>query len=327
MKAIVCTGYGPPEVLKIKEVKEPVPKKDEVLIKVYKSTVTAGDCRIISFTFARWFWLPGRFLFGFTKPRKDIPGWELSGEIEAIGNQVTQFAKGDYVFSYNKGVSFGGTNAEFKCLSEDRLVAFDPDKINFEEAAVIPIGGLTALYFLRKARIQKGQHVLIFGASGSVGTYALQLAKYFGAEVTAVCSTRNAELVRSLGADHIIDYTKEDFTRNAGSYDVVFDTVSKCSFSKCKNSLSRKGKFLTTDWPFLQALWRSIVGQKRIIIGMAPDRREDLEYLKKLVESSKITPVIDRTYPMEEAVEAYRYVDAGHKRGNVIISIRDHQGK
>jgi NADPH:quinone reductase-like Zn-dependent oxidoreductase len=321
MKAIVCTGYGPPEVLKIKEVKDPVPGKKEALIKVKMSTVTTGDCRIRSFTFARWFWLPGKFLFGFRKPRKAIPGWELSGEIEALGTRVTKFRKGDRVFSYNKGISFGGTNAEYKCLSEDRLVEFNPDKISFEEAAVIPIGGLTALYFLRKAKIQKGQKVLIYGASGSVGTYAVQLANYFGAEVTGVCSTRNLDLVFSLGSAHVIDYTKEDFTRKAQCYDVIFDTVSKTSFSACKNSLNKQGRFLTTDWPFLQALWKSIFGHKKIIIGMAPDRVEDLVYLKDLVEMGEIKAVIDKVFPLEEAVEAYRYVDGGHKRGNVVISI------
>jgi NADPH:quinone reductase-like Zn-dependent oxidoreductase len=325
MKAIVCTGYGSPEVLKLKQVMDPAPGKNEALIKVKMSTVTTGDCRIRSFTFARWFWLPGKFLFGFRKPRKDIPGWELSGEIEALGSQVTKFKKGDKVFGYNKGVSFGGTNAEYKCLAEDRLVEFDPDRISFEEAAAIPIGGLTALYFLRRANIRKGHKVLIYGASGSVGTYAVQLANYLGAEVTGVCSTRNLDLVTSLGAAHVIDYTKQDFTRKAQCYDAIFDTVSKTSFSACKNSLSKQGLFLTTDWPFLQAFWKSLFGQKKIIIGMAPDRVEDLEYLKDLVEMGEIKAVIDKVFPLEEAVEAYRYVDGGHKQGNVIISIHNNQ--
>jgi NADPH:quinone reductase-like Zn-dependent oxidoreductase len=321
MRAIVCTKYGPPEVLKLKEVNKPRPKNNDALIKVYASTVTTGDCRIRSFTFAKWFWLPGRIMFGFTKPRKEIPGWELSGEIESTGKNVKLFKKGDKVFGYNKGVSFGGTNAEYKCLSKDRLVKLDLAKISYEEAAVIPIGGLTALHFLRKADTRSGQKALIYGASGSVGTYAVQLAKYFGAEVTGVCSSKNFELVKSLGADNLIDYTKEDFTNQDQTYDIIFDTVSKTSFSHCKTSLKYKGIYLTVDWPFLQAIWTSLLGNKKIIIGMAPDRTEDLIYLKELVEMKKLKPVIDKSYPLEQAVEAYRYVDEGHKRGNVAIII------
>ncbi|MFC1731127.1 NAD(P)-dependent alcohol dehydrogenase [candidate division KSB1 bacterium] len=321
MKAIVCTKYGPPEVLQLKEVNKPSPKNDEALIKVYASTVTTGDCRIRSFTFAKWFWLPGRIIFGLTKPRREIPGWELSGEIESVGKDVKLFKKGDKVFGYNKGISFGGTNAEYKCLSEDRLVAINLAKLSYEEAAVISIGGLTALHFLRKGNIQEGQKVLIYGASGSVGTYAVQLAKYFGAEVTGVCSSRNFELVKSLGADNVIDYLKEDFTKKGQTYDIIFDTVSKISFSHCKSSLKQKGIYLTVDWPFLQVLWTSLTSNKKIIIGMAPDKIEDLIFLKDLVEKKKIKPVIDKTYPLEQAVEAYRYADKGHKKGNVVINV------
>ena len=321
MRAIVCTKYGPPEVLKLKEVNKPRPKNNDALIKVYASTVTTGDCRIRSFTFAKWFWLPGRIMFGFTKPRKEIPGWELSGEIESTGKNVKLFKKGDKVFGYNKGVSFGGTNAEYKCLSKDRLVKLDLAKISYEEAAVIPIGGLTALHFLRKADTLSGQKVLIYGASGSVGTYAVQLAKYFGAEVTGVCSSKNFELVKSLGADNLIDYTKEDFTNQDQTYDIIFDTVSKTSFSHCKTSLKNKGIYLTVDWPLFQTIWTSLTSDKKIIMGMAPDKIEDLIYLKELVEMKKLKPVIDKSYPLEQAVEAYRYVDEGHKRGNVVITI------
>jgi NADPH:quinone reductase-like Zn-dependent oxidoreductase len=321
MKAIVCTKYGPPEVLKVKEVDKPIPKDNEVLIKIHVSTVTTGDCRIRSFTFTPWFWLPGRIMFGITKPRKQIPGWELSGEIELLGKKVTRFNKGDKVFGYTKGVSFGGTNAEYKCLSEDRIVAIDLSKISYEDAAVIPVGGLTALYLLRKANVESGQKVLIYGASGSVGTFAVQMAKYNGAVVTGVCSTRNFELVRSLGADMLIDYTKEDFTKNGERYNVIFDAVSKISFSRCKNSLQNNGAYITVDWPFLQKLWTSITSKKRIIFGMSTDTDEDLNFLRKLVETGKLKPVIDRSYPLEEAVEAYRYVDKGHKKGNVIITV------
>ena len=321
IKAIVCSKYGPPEVLKLKEINKPIPKNNEALIKIYASTVTAGDCRILRNDFAKWFWLPGRIIFGFTKPRRDIPGWELSGEIESVGKDVKRFKKGDNVFGFNKGISFGGTNAEYKCLSEDRLVSIDLDKISYKEAAVLPIGGLTALHFLRKANTKKEHKVLIYGASGSVGTYSVQLAKYFGAEVTGVCSSKNFELVRSLGADNIIDYSKEDFTKNGQTYDIIFDTVSKISFSYCKRSLKRKGIYLTVDWPFLHALWVSLTSNKNIIFGMAQDKTEDLIFLRNLVENKKIKPVIDKTYLLEQAVEAYRYVEKGHKKGNLVINI------
>lgn len=321
MKAIVCTKYGPPEVLKLKEVNKPIPKSNEALIKVYASSVTTGDCRIRRFDFAKWFWLLGRIIFGFTKPRSNIPGWELSGKIESIGKDVKRFKKGDKVFGYNKGISFGSTNAEYKCLSEDRLVSINLDKMSYEEAAVLPIGGLTALHFLRKANIKNEQKVLIYGASGSVGTYAVQLAKYFGANVTGVCSLKNFELIKSLGADNVIDYSKEDFTKSGQTYDIIFDTVSKISFSYCKSSLKQKGIYLTVDWPFLQALWTSLISNKKIILGMAPDKTEDLIYLKNLVENKKIKPVIDKSYPLEQAVEAYRYVDKGHKKGNLVITV------
>jgi len=323
MKAIVCTKYGSPDVLQFREIEKPIPKDNEALIKVYASTVNTGDCRIIRFDFAKWFWLPGRIIFGFTKPRKNIPGWELSGEIESVGKDVKRFKKGDKVFGYNKGISFGGTNAEYKCLSEDRFVSIDLSKMSYEDAAVLPIGGLTALHFLRKANTKTEHKVLIYGASGSVGTYAVQLAKYFGAEVTGVCSSKNFELVRSLGADKVIDYSKEDFTKNRQTYDIIFDTVSKISFSYCKSSLKQKGIYLTVDWPFLQVLWTSMASNKKIIMGMAPDKIEDLKYLKDLVEKKKIMPVIDKTYPLEQAVEAYRYVDKGHKKGNVTITIKN----
>lgn len=319
MKAIICTKYGSPEVLQIKDVEKPVPKDNEVLIKIHASTVTTGDCRILSFTFASWFWLPGRIMFGFTKPRKEIPGWELSGEIEAVGKNVTLFKNGDKVLGYTKGVGFGGTNAEYKCLPEDRLVAIDLSDISYEKAAVIPIGGLTALYFIRKANVGREQKVLIYGASGSVGTYAVQLAKYYGADVSGVCSTSNFELVKYLGADKVIDYAKEDFTKNGQVYDIIFDAVGRTSFFHCKDSLKNRGTYITVDWPFFQALWAFFTGKKKIIFGMAPDKIEDLIFLKELVETGKLKPVIDRTYSLEEAVEAYSYVNKGHKKGNVVI--------
>jgi len=319
MKAIVCTKYGPPEVLQLRDVEKPVPKDNEVLIKIHSSTVTSGDVWIRSSTYAPWFWLPARIMFGLTRPRKTIPGNELAGEIEAVGKDVTQFKKGDQIFGIYWWVSFGGANAEYICLPEDG-VAIKPVNMTYEEAAAVPIGGLTALVLLRKAKIQSGQKVLIVGASGSVGTFAVQLARYFGAEVTGVCSTANIELVKSLGADKVIDYTKEDFTRNGQTYDIIFDAVIKTAFSRCKSSLTPGGVFITVDYPLLTAFWTSIVGSKKVVFGIA-NKIEDLVFLKELIEAGQIKPVIDRCYPLEQAAEAHRYVETGHKKGNVVITV------
>ncbi|MFC1550010.1 NAD(P)-dependent alcohol dehydrogenase [Candidatus Neomarinimicrobiota bacterium] len=321
MKAVVCTKYGPPEVLQLKEVEKPAPKDNEILIRVKATTVTSGDVWIRSSTYPTWFWLPGRIMYGLRKPRKKIPGNELSGQIEAVGKDVTQFKKGNHVLGISWGTSFQGTTAEYKCLAEDEMVVLKPTNMTYEEAAALPVGGLTALHFLRKGDIQEGQKVLIFGASGSVGTFAVQLAKYFGAEVTGVCSTTNIEMVKLLGADKVIDYTKEDFTKNGLTYDIIFDAVRKTSFSCCKSSLKQRGAFLTLDWPLLQALWTSIIGGRRVIAGIAKQNLEDLIFLKELVEAGKLKPVIDRCYPLEQIVEAHRYVEKGHKKGNVVINV------
>ncbi len=309
MKAVICTKYGPPEVLQINEVEKPVPKPNEVLIKILATTVHIGDTKIRRFEpglgpVKDFFFKPiMRMIVGFTGPRKKILGMELSGEIEAAGKDVTLFKIGDPVFASTE-FRFGAY-AQYCCIPERGIIAIKPTNITHEEAAPVSNGGITALIHLRQANINKDQKVLIYGASGSVGTYAIQIAKYFGAEVRAVCSSANLELVRSLGADKAIDYTKEDFTLNGETYDVIYDAVGKIEYSKRKKSLSKSGHYI------------NVLSPK----GNIKLKVEDLYVLKELCEAGKLRTVIDKIYPMEEIVEAHRYVDKGHKKGNVVITI------
>ncbi|EEM55437.1 Alcohol dehydrogenase, zinc containing [Bacillus thuringiensis serovar kurstaki str. T03a001] len=302
MKAIICTKYGPPNVLQLQNVEKPKPKKNEVLVKIHATSVSTGDCRIRGFNSPLLFWIPMRIILGFRKPRKPILGVELSGEIEDIGTDVTQFKKGDQVFALTE-LNLGGY-AEYTCVHESGLIALKPTNVTYEEAAVIPFGGTSALHFLRKGQIKKGQRVLIYGASGSVGTAAIQLAKYFGATVTAICSSSNFDLVTTLGADNVIDYMKEDFTKRGEHYDIIFDAVGKYKKSLCTDALMPNGKYV------------SVNGM------MAKVSKEDMNLLKQLAETEKLKPVIDRTYRLEEIAEAHIYVEKGHKKGNVSIILK-----
>jgi len=308
MKAVVTTKYGPPEVLQIREIDKPIPKDNEVLVKIHATTVHRGDIRMRSFDVPLAMWLPARLFLGIRKPKKDILGMELAGVVESIGSKVTKFKVGDEIFASTFDLGFGA-HAEYKCLPEDGQLALKPTNMTFEEAAAGAVtGGITALCVLRKANIKKGQKVLIYGASGSVGVYALQLAKYFGAITTGVCSTKNLEIVKSLGADFVWDYTKGDFVDGGETYDVIFDAVSKISPSS-KRALKKNGVFLDVHKDS----------------SSCKEQIADLIFLKELIEAGSVKTIIDRTYPLDQIVEAHRYVEQGHKVGHVVITIAQNE--
>ena len=322
MKAIICTRYGPPEVLQLKEVEKPIPRDDEVLIRVHAATVTKGDCELRSLKLPTLWKLFIRIGLGFRAPRRRILGQELAGEIESVGSAVTLFKKGDQVFA-NTGLHLGAY-AEYDCLPETGLIATKPANMTYEEAAAVPVGGLHSLHFLRKANIQSGQKVLILGAAGTIGTIAVQLAKYWGAEVTGVDSTEKLGVLRYIDADKVIDYTKEDFTRSREKYDVIFDTVGKSPYSGSVRSLKEGGFYLLGNPGLSQQIrapWTSRTSNKKVIGGTLSYKTEDLVFLKELIEAGKIRSVIDRRYPLEQTAEAHRYVDTGQKTGNVVITV------
>ena len=326
MKAIVWTAYGQPEVLQLEEVEKPTPKANEVLIRIHATTVTAGDCEARNLKFPILFRLLMQMYVGLRKPKRiTILGQELAGEIEAIGKDVKRFKAGDQVFG-TTGLGFGAY-AEYICLPEKSamgVLATKPANMTYAEAAAVPTGGLEALHFMRKGNIQRGEKVLIIGAGGSIGTFAVQLARYFGAEVTGVDSSGKLNMLRTIGADHVIDYTREDSTKRAETYDVIFDVMGRSSFSGSVRSLKQNGRLLLGNAGLSQMVrgrWTSIRSSKKVIIGAANQKNEDLLFLKALIEAGKIKSVIDRRYPLEQTAEGHRYVDTGQKKGNVVITV------
>lgn len=330
MKAVVYTKYGSPDVLHLTERPKPTLKDDEVLIRIRATSVNFGDSLARrfneitprTFSMPAPLWLPTRLFFGWRKPKRHILGAELAGDIEAIGNSVTQFKVGDAVFAY-RGPSFGG-NAEYIAVKENSLVALKPENMTYEEAATIPYGAITALNLLRQAHIQAGQRVLINGASGGIGSYALQLAKHYGAEVTGVCGTLRMDFVKSLGADHVIDYSKEDFTQSGQKYDLIMDILGKSSFARVKNSLTTNGRYMLASFKMnhlFQMLWTSRMSSKKVVCALSGEKQADLVAVKELVESGAIKTAVDRCFPLEETAEAHRYYESGQRRGNVVVTV------
>lgn len=322
MKAIVATKYGPPEVLQLREVDKPSPQNSEVLVKVYATTVTSGDARVRSFDVPPLLWLPARLTLGLTKPKKSIPGMVVAGEVVSVGQDVKQYKVGDQVYAYH--ITQLSAYAEYACVPESGALALKPEDLSYEDAAALPFGGVTALYFLRKGKIQRGQQVLIYGASGSVGTAAVQIAKHFGATVTGVCSTANVALMKSLGADQVIDYTQQDFTRSSERYDIIFDTVGKTLLSTSLPKLKPSGSYLqAVAGPGLLIQMQRAARKTGLTLvgGTANPTADDLLYLNELVKTGQFRPVIDRRYALEDMAEAHRYVDTGHKKGNVVVTL------
>jgi NADPH:quinone reductase-like Zn-dependent oxidoreductase len=328
MRAIIWTKYGPPEVLQLKEVAKPTPKDREVLIKIHATTVLTADCELRSLKIPLALMLPIRIYLGFTKPRVSILGQELAGEVEAVGKEVTRFRMGDQVFAWT-GFRLGAY-AEYTCLPEGGFISSKPSNISYEEAASLAVGGLEASHFMRRANIQPGQKVLINGAGGSIGTYAIQIARHYGAEVTGVDSTEKLAMLRSIGVDHVVDYTQEDFSRSGESYDVIFDVIGRSSFTRSVRSLRPDGRYLLGNPGIsqqIQARWTSMPGGRKVITWgerSAREFKEDINFLKELIEAGKIKTVIDRRYPLEQIAEAHSYVDQGHKKGNVVITLEKH---
>lgn len=322
MKAIVYERYGSPDVLKVQEVAKPTPKDNEVLIRTRATTVTSGDWRVRSLDVPPGFRLMSRLIFGIRKPKQPILGTELAGDVAAVGKNVSRFKVGDPVFAFD-GARMG-CHAEYKCMPEHGAVARKPANLTYEEAAALSFGGTTALDFFRRGKLKRGEAVLVNGASGAVGTAAVQLARHFGAEVTGVCGTANVELVRSLGADHVIDYTKDDFTKNGRTYDIIVDTAGTAPYSRSKGSLTPNGRLLVVLGGMSAILlmpWVALTSKRRVVAGPAAERPEDVRVLAELAAAGEFKPVIGRRYPFEHIAEAHRYVDTGHKRGNVVVTL------
>jgi NADPH:quinone reductase-like Zn-dependent oxidoreductase len=326
MKAVLHTRYGPPDLLELREVATPAPGDHEILIRIHATSVSTGDCNVRNFTFVTKSFIPlARLMFGIRKPwRERVLGTELAGEVERVGKRVTRFKTGDRVVG-STGMA-GGGHAQYACLPETAALAIKPDSLSWQEAVALPFGGNTALYYLRElGKIGAGQHVLIVGASGSVGSAGVQLAKHFGATVTGVCSGANVDLVRALGADKVIDYTKEDFTTNGETYDRIFDVVGATGFDRCRKSLKPTGIFLPcimvwTD--VVRILWTSLTGGKAVKGGVALESAERLKFIVELAAAGTLRPVIDRSYPLERIADAFTYVEQGHKKGNVVITVK-----
>ncbi|MDY8135644.1 NAD(P)-dependent alcohol dehydrogenase [Aquimarina sp. 2201CG5-10] len=322
MKAVIWTKYGSPDLLEYTEIEKPNPKDDEILVKIYAATVTAGDCELRRFDLAPWIWLPVRLYVGIRKPRIKLLGQELAGEIESVGKNVTELKKGDQIFAE---VGMTGAYKEYTCLSANkRVISIKPKNMSFEEAATIPTGGINALHFLRKGNISAGQQVLINGAGGSIGTYAVQIAKSYGAEVTCVDSTRKLDMLTDIGADYVIDYTKNDFTKNGQTYDLIIDVVGTSSYARSIKSLNKNGHYVLGNPRFLgmiRGLWTSMTSTKKVISQLASPKIGDFLFLKELIEEGKLKSVIDKRYSLKQVAEAHHYVEKGHKTGNVVINI------